>query len=116
MPTTKGIMGFVQLPAPGLPSGGQLRVSSFTLKASQDVSAMETIDNNYDYTAYRYGPVRVEGDVGFPVPVDGDFFSSILKFAAERNGSTGGGGSGTGDLLTAGVDVSARSVGYVSPI
>jgi len=87
MPTTKGIMGFLRLGTLG--GTGDLRVSSMGLKASQEISAMDTIDNNYDYTAYRYGPIRVEGDVGFPVPVRGDFFESIIKLAAERDATSG---------------------------
>ena len=107
MPTTKGIMGFVKLGGVGLPNNGELRVSSFTLKAAQDISAMETIDNNYDYTAYRYGPVRIEGEIGFPVPVGGAFFEEIVKFVAKRDGSAGAGGSGSGNLSTPGVAIEA---------
>jgi hypothetical protein len=118
MPTTKGIMGYMRLSGGGVtsPVSDGLRVTSFDLKASQDVSAMETIDNNYDYTAYRYGPVRVEGSVGFPVPVADDFFSGVVKFAAERDGSSSPtGGSGSGNLLTTGATVEAQydhTIGY----
>jgi len=117
MPTTKGIMGYMKLSGSGVtsPVTDGLRVSSFDLKASQDVSAMDTIDNNYDYTAYRYGPVRVEGGVGFPVPVADGFFKSIVKFAAERNGSSLGGGQGSGNLLTTGATIEAQydhTIGY----
>jgi len=87
MPTTKGIMGFASLDGDSTVAG--LRVTSLGLRASQEVSAMETIDSVYDYTAYRLGPVRVEGDITFPVPVLNNKIIDIIRTAMERNTSTG---------------------------
>jgi len=87
MPTTKGIMGFVKLTGAG--ALGKIRVTSLGLRASQEISAMETIDSVYDYTAYRLGPVRVEGDIAFPIPVLSNQWNAIITAGAERNNTTG---------------------------
>ena len=88
MPVTKGIMGFVDL-GTAVGAGVKLRVESAGLRAVQDITAMETIDSKYDYTAYRLGPVRIEGDISFPVPATSGVMSSVVKAAALRNSTTG---------------------------
>lgn len=86
MPTTKGIMGLLKL------SGGsgslinqEIRVTSAGLKATQEVSAMDTIDGAYDYTAYRLGPVKVEGDIEFPVPAANNMVEHVIRTGAQRD-------------------------------
>ena len=69
---------------------------------------METIDNAYDFTAYRLGPIKVEGDVTFPVPLANDYFSKIVQVGCRRDNTTGG-------LLTKNIKISAfydNSIGY----
>lgn len=85
MATTKGIMGYVDLGG----GVGKLRVSSLGLRASQELSPMDTIDAAYDNTAYRLGPVRIEGDMSFPIPVLNNKWLSIMKLGIERNSITG---------------------------
>lgn len=89
MPVTKGVMGFVDFGSAWGLGSGQIRVTSAGLKAAQDISAMETIDSQYDFTAYRLGPVRVEGDVAFPVPATSGMMENIIRKAGERHNSTG---------------------------
>lgn len=104
MPVTKGVMGFVDLGSTWNigSGGGQLRVTSAGLRAVQDITAMETIDSTYDYTAYRLGPVRVEGDIAFPVPAVGDFMLNIVKAAAERYNFGASGANIPGQLKNSG--------------
>lgn len=85
MATTKGIMGFVNLPG----TVGPVRTTSFGLKAMQDIQSMDTIDATWDYTAYRYGPIRVEGDVSLPIPAGANILFKVLDFVSERNPTTG---------------------------
>jgi hypothetical protein len=84
MATTKGIMGSVTLP-----NLGTIRATQFGLKASQEISHMDTIDATWDYTAYRYGPVKVEGDVNIPIPAGSGFLLQILDFVSLRDAATG---------------------------
>jgi len=84
MATTKGIMGSVTLP-----NLGPVRATSFGLKATQEINHMDTIDATWDYTAYRYGPVKIEGDVGLPIPAGSNFLSAILDFVSRRDASSG---------------------------
>jgi hypothetical protein len=85
MATTKGIMGFVNLPG----AVGPVRTTSFGLKAMQDIQSMDTIDATWDYTAYRYGPIRVEGDVSLPIPAGANILFKVLDFVSQRNPTTG---------------------------
>jgi len=98
MATTKGIMGWVDLGGAAGLNG--LRVTSCGLKASQEVSTMDTIDSAYDYTAYRLGPVRIEGDLAFPIPVKNNKWDTLLEIAAKRDPLQG-------TLLTNNIDVTA---------
>lgn len=88
MPVTKGMMGFLNLGG-NQPNIGPLRVTSCGLKAAQEVSAMDTIDGTYDFTAYRLGPVKIEGDVEFPIPSGYDYLLKVLTAGAKRNAQTG---------------------------
>jgi hypothetical protein len=84
MAITKGIMGFVRLPGAGL-----VRVTSFGLKATQEIQSMDTVDATWDYTAYRYGPIKVEGDVALPIPSGENILLDVLDFVSKRSPNTG---------------------------
>jgi hypothetical protein len=112
MPTTKGIMGALNLGAgSGDPEPKFIRITSFGMKATQTLETMDTIDGVYDRTAWRVTPLSVEGDIAFPLPANKEGkttattppFEQLLEFAAARQdvlaGNPGGSTANAGDLI-----------------
>jgi len=102
MATTKGIMGLARF------NGRTIRVTSLTLKAVQDISPSGTVDGIYDHTAYVLGPIKIEGDISFPVPATDDTFNEVMRVAVLRDDTTG-------TLLTRNIRVDAKydfAIGY----
>jgi hypothetical protein len=102
MATTKGIMGLARF------NGRTIRVTSLTLKATQDIAPSGTVDGIYDHTAYVLGPIKIEGDITFPVPATDDTFNEVMRVAVLRDDTTG-------TLLTRNIRVDAKydyAIGY----